>query len=141
MPNTAAESRVHVAVGVIRDARGRILITKRAAHLHQGGLWEFPGGKCEPGERVEDALIRELQEELAITPTLFRPLIEIRHDYVDKRVLLDVWWVLAFDGEPQAKEQQPMRWVSIAELSTLPFPEANQAIIDAVLAEQSVVES
>ena len=84
---------IDVAAGLIfRD--GKLLITQRHADAHLGGLWEFPGGKVEADEAVAEALCRELQEELAITPLQTAPLIEVRHDYPDKSVLLDVWWVL-----------------------------------------------
>lgn len=126
------KKRVHVAVGVISDGADRILIARRADHLHQGGLWEFPGGKVEPSETVEEALHRELLEELAIEVTAQQPLLTIAHDYTDKSVLLDVWWVSEFLGEPQAREGQPLRWVSVALLHEFNFPAANQPIIAAV---------
>ena len=134
MPNTAVKL-VHVAVGVICDADQRILIARRADHLHQGGLWEFPGGKVETGETVQEALVRELQEELAIAvaPEGCQPLTEIHHDYGDKAVLLDVWWVRQFSGEPQGAEGQPLQWVAPHTLNDYPFPAANRAIIDAIL--------
>src|SRR5579872_2671749 len=84
--SNSAPKRVHVAVGVISDGADRILISKRAEHLHQGGLWEFPGGKVEANETVQDALRRELFEELAIEITAQQPLITIAHDYSDKSV-------------------------------------------------------
>ena len=126
------KKRVHVAVGVISDGADRILIARRAEHLHQGGLWEFPGGKVEINETVEQALRRELFEELAIEVTAQQPLLTIAHDYSDKAVLLDVWWVSEFCGEPQAREGQPLRWVDVAVLHELEFPAANQPIIVAV---------
>ena len=134
MPSTAVKL-VHVAVGVICDADQRILIARRADHLHQGGLWEFPGGKVETGETVQEALVRELQEELAIAvaPEGCQPLTEIHHDYGDKAVLLDVWWVRQFSGEPQGAEGQPLQWVAPHTLNDYPFPAANRAIIDAIL--------
>ncbi len=126
------KKRVHVAVGVICDGADRILISRRAEHLHQGGLWEFPGGKVEASETVEQALFRELYEELAIKVTAQQSLLTIEHDYPDKAVLLDVWWVSAFTGEPQSREGQPLRWVDIAALHEFEFPAANQAIITEV---------
>lgn len=123
--------RVHVAAAVIRGLDGRILIAQRASAQHQGGLWEFPGGKVEDGETVQTALARELQEELGITPTAARPLIKIRHDYPDKQVLLDVWEVSAFTGQPHGAEGQPLAWVSQRELADYEFPAANQPIIAA----------
>lgn len=132
MPNIAPDKRVHVAVGVISDGADKILVSRRAEHLHQGGLWEFPGGKVELGETVAAALRRELAEELAIQITAFGPLLTIAHDYNDKAVLLDVWWIDAFEGEPSGREGQPLRWVEISELRSLEFPAANLPIIVAI---------
>ncbi|HET8700475.1 MAG TPA: NUDIX domain-containing protein, partial [Nitrococcus sp.] len=84
---------VHVAVGVITDAAGRVLICRRDVQRHQGGLWEFPGGKVEPGEDVRTALGRELAEEVGICPEQARPLIRVPYRYPDQEVLLDVWRV------------------------------------------------
>ncbi|MEQ7920792.1 Nudix family hydrolase [Xanthomonas sp. WHRI 1810A] len=123
--------RVHVAAAVIRGADGKILIARRADTQHQGGLWEFPGGKVEPGEAVESALARELLEELGIVVTAARPLIKVSHDYPDKQVLLDVWEVSAFTGEPHGAEGQPLAWVSSRELIEYDFPAANQPIVAA----------
>lgn len=132
MPNTVPKKRVHVAVGVISDGANNILVSRRAEHLHQGGLWEFPGGKVESGEAVREALQRELSEELAIQVISCEPLLTIAHDYNDKAVLLDVWWVDAFQGEPHGREGQPLRWVDVTELKLLAFPAANVPIIAAV---------
>ncbi len=123
--------RVHVAAAVILAEDGRILIAKRPDDKHQGGLWEFPGGKVEEGEDVRVALARELEEELAIQPTAARPLIQVRHDYPDKQVLLDVWEVSAFSGEPHGAEGQPLAWVTQRELLDYEFPAANQPIVAA----------
>lgn len=123
--------RIHVAAAVIRGADGRILIAKRADEQHQGGLWEFPGGKVEFDESVPAALNRELQEELGICPTAARPLIQVRHDYPDKQVLLDVWEVSVFTGEPHGAEGQPLAWVTPRELEDYEFPAANQPIVAA----------
>lgn len=123
---------LHVVAAAIRNAAGEYLLTRRADHQHQGGLWEFPGGKVEPGEAREAALARELQEELGIAPLRARPLIGIPHAYADKRVFLDVWLVESFEGEPHPHEGQPMRWVPGAELSQLAFPAANRPILTAL---------
>ena len=124
-------SRVHVAAAVIRGADGRVLIAQRPLDRHQGGLWEFPGGKVEAGETVRDALSRELEEELGIAVIEARPLIQIRHDYPDKQVLLDVWEVGAFTGEPHGAEGQPLAWVLPRRLSEYEFPAANRPILAA----------
>ena len=100
--------RLHVAVGVILDPAGNILISRRAQDSHQGGLWEFPGGKVEVGESLEAALARELREELGIHIGRTTPLLEVRHDYSDKSVLLDVHVVWEFSGEPRGLENQPL---------------------------------
>lgn len=126
------KKRVHVAVGVISDGADRILISRRADHLHQGGLWEFPGGKVEASETVEQALHRELLEELAIEITAQQPLLTIEHDYPDKAVFLDVWWISEFAGEPHGREGQPLRWVNIESLHEFEFPAANQPILEAI---------
>jgi len=126
------KKRVHVAVGVIQRPDTAILVAKRPEHAHQGGLWEFPGGKVEPGESVLDALQRELAEELGIQVTATRPLIQIAHDYVDKSVLLDVWTVVEFQGEPVGREGQPLRWSLPAAFDPADFPAANRPIIQAV---------
>jgi len=121
---------IHVAVGVIRGPDGRILISRRAAGAHQGGLWEFPGGKVEADETVTAALARELREELAIEPASTpTPLCQVQHDYGDKQVLLDVWTVNRFTGDPQAMEGQPLRWLRADELVAAEFPIANRPII------------
>ena len=129
MTGTVAQRIVHVAVGVIVDDAGQVLIALRPEGVHQGGLWEFPGGKCEPGERVEDALRRELHEELGITVLRQQPLCLIRHHYGDKEVLLDVHRVDRFAGTPVGREGQPIRWVSVDSLESTQFPAANRPII------------
>ncbi|WP_444896376.1 8-oxo-dGTP diphosphatase MutT [Microbulbifer sp. EKSA008] len=123
---------VHVAVGVVTRGDGKILIARRPDHLHMGGRWEFPGGKVEAGESVQEALYRELLEEVAIEVQELQPLVEIRHDYPEKTVLLDTWQVTQFTGEALGLEQQEIKWVSAGELDNFQFPDANQAIIEAV---------
>jgi 8-oxo-dGTP diphosphatase len=103
---------LHVVAAVVRDSSNRILIAKRAPDVHMGGLWEFPGGKAENSETREQALVRELQEELGLTATSYRPLIRIPHHYPGKSVLLDVWEVTGWLGEPHGREGQPIRWVN-----------------------------
>jgi 8-oxo-dGTP diphosphatase len=131
---TVSSHLVHVAVGVILSPENKILIALRHPNSHQGGLWEFPGGKVEVGESVERALARELDEELGIELGEVRPLMTIKHDYPDKSVCLDVWWVERFSGEPEGREGQLIRWVSIADLMNYAFPPANAAIVEAIQA-------
>jgi 8-oxo-dGTP diphosphatase len=124
-------SELHVAVGVVRNDRGEILIARRLARVHQGDLWEFPGGKLEPGETAKDALHREIHEELNLKVIDASPLIRIRHAYPERRVLLDVWRVDRFDGTPMGMQGQPIRWVSPDELPRFTFPAANRPIVTA----------
>ena len=129
----APVAEIHVAVGVIR--RGdRVLIARRPDHVHQGGLLEFPGGKVETGETVQQALVREILEEtgLTVSQSDLTPLIGIRHDYGDKRVFLDVWEAFSRSGEPEGKEGQAIEWLSPSDLVDEDFPKANRPIIRAV---------
>ena len=123
---------VRVAVGVVQDAAGRVLIARRPDHVHQGGLWEFPGGKVDEGETLTHALTRELEEELAIRVREAESLIDIRHHYPDKSVWLQVCRVTCFEGEPQGNEGQPVRWVSPEALLDYDFPAANRPIVNAI---------
>ena len=124
---------IQVAAAIILS-EGKVFLAKRAEHLHQGGLWEFPGGKCEAGESPEQALIRELQEEIAITPknpVLFE---SVTHDYGDKKVSLSFFLVELFDGVAQGNEGQKVAWFNLSELAELDFPEANKQVVNKLLA-------
>jgi 8-oxo-dGTP diphosphatase len=123
---------IHVAVAAILDSQGRVLVSRRHDHVHQGGLWEFPGGKLEPGEAVLTGLARELREELAIRLLRSQPLIKITHHYPDRSVLLDVHRVLEFAGEPRGVEGQPLRWQAPAAMQARDFPAADRPIITAL---------
>ncbi len=125
---------IHVAVGVILDSDGKVLLSRRHDTAHQGGLWEFPGGKVEQGESLAQALYRELEEELGILidQGSMEPLIQVRHDYGDKRVFLDTWVVRRFAGKPHGREGQPLDWVARADLAGREFPAANVPIVDAI---------
>jgi len=122
---------LQVAVGVVKNPEGKILISLRHANLHQGGLWEFPGGKIEASETAEQALARELKEELNITVTAATPLITVSHQYPDRFVQLNVFLVEQFSGEAKSLEGQSFKWVTPAELEHHAFPAANRPIITA----------
>lgn len=134
MPSTEPKvvNIVHVAVGVLVDSGGRVLITRRHEDQHQGGLWEFPGGKVESGETVTAALTRELREELAVSVTAHEPLLQVHHDYGDRQVLLDVYRITEWDAEPVGMEGQPLAWVLPSALVGFAFPEANRPIAAAL---------
>ena len=123
---------LQVAVGVVTNARGEVLIAYRPESVHQSNRWEFPGGKLEWGETAEGALIRELKEELGLTVKGARPLIAINHQYSDLRVKLWVWTVDEFVGSVCSNEGQVIRWVPVEALKHYSFPAANNAIINAV---------
>ncbi len=128
-------SRLHVAVGIVTDARGRVLVDQRPTGSLCSGQWEFPGGKIEAGEAPYQTLCRELHEELGIGVLNAEPLIVVPYDYDDRQVLLDVWRVLEYRGTPRGREQQPIRWVRLEQIAELDFLPANQPILNA-LAEQ-----
>lgn len=123
---------IHVAVAVIEDAQGQVLLSRRPEQAHQGGLWEFPGGKVEPGESVSHALLREIREELGLEVRQHRPLISVTHHYPDKSVQLDVHQVKEFSGEPLGLEGQPLAWVPKEQLTSYPMPAADRPIVTAI---------
>lgn len=128
------DERLHIAVGVIfNSARDKVLISRRQEHVHQGGLWEFPGGKCQSGEDIRNALLRELQEELGLYVDRAQPFLQVEHDYQKHRVKLDVWCVYQWHGNLSGKEGQLIEWVDISLLNERQFPEANSIIIESLL--------
>ncbi len=124
-------SPLQVAVGVVKNSLGEVLISLRHDKLHQGGLWEFPGGKVEAEETVGQALARELKEELDITVQAAMPLITINHQYPDLAVQLCVFTVESYSGAVKSCEGQPFLWVNPDDLVNYAFPVANRPIIAA----------
>jgi len=104
---------VHVAVAIIINKNNQVLISLRNKKSHQGGLWEFPGGKLEKNETVFDALKREIKEELNVIINYAFPFKQIKFHYTNKSVLLDVWKVESFSGEPVGAEGQKIKWKNI----------------------------
>ena len=133
-PSSAAHGlpAIHVAAAVLIDRRGRILIAQRPAGKHLAGSWEFPGGKIEPGETRTAALARELKEELGVTIERPRPLLRLRHAYPYGEVLLDVWVVRRYRGEPRGLDGQALQWCSRRELPDVELLPADQPIVDAL---------
>jgi 8-oxo-dGTP diphosphatase len=123
-----------VAVALI-DADGRVLIAQRPADKQMGGLWEFPGGKMEPGERPEETLIRELQEELGIevkAPCL-APLTFASYPYDTFHLLMPLYVCRRWEGFVQAREHQALKWVRARELKDYPMPPADEPLIPALV--------
>ncbi len=118
------------AVALI-DADGRVLMAKRPAGKTLAGLWEFPGGKVEPGETPEDALIRELKEELGINVehSCLAPLTFASHTYSDFHLLMPLYVCRRWKGIPQALEGQELQWVRAKDLRSLPMPPADLPLI------------
>lgn len=124
---------VHVAVGVIFNHKQEVLVALRSQHRHQGNLWEFPGGKLEGNETTEQALRRELWEEVGIQVLVAQPLMTTHHQYDDKTVYLDVWEVSQFAGQAYGREGQPIQWLLPEQLLQLAVPAANRAVVEAVI--------
>lgn len=121
---------IRVAVAVIVDAEQRILITQRPHHVPHGGCWEFPGGKLEINEHAEQALSREIREEVGLEVLKYQFLGEVNHQYADKSVQLLIFLVTQFSGAPACVEGQlAMKWIKQEELNPDDFPEANREVI------------
>jgi len=121
------------AAAIVSEDTTQVLIARRPSNVDQGGLWEFPGGKLAPYETGFEALKRELHEELGVEIQRAQPLIRVNHEYPDKHILLDVWQVHAFAGEPFGREGQAVRWVDKNDLFNYPFPAATLPILRAVI--------
>jgi A/G-specific adenine glycosylase len=125
-----------IGVAVIVNPQGQILIDRRLEEGLLGGLWEFPGGKIEPEETVQDCIKREIKEELGIEIKVGRYLLSLDHAYTHFRVTLHVYECRHISGEPQAIECQEVRWVTLDEIDNYPFPKANSKIIAALRERQ-----
>ncbi|QNN45682.1 8-oxo-dGTP diphosphatase MutT [Thermomonas brevis] len=126
---------VHVVAGVIRDARGRILLARRTEGRDLAGLWEFPGGKIEPGETAEHALARELREELGIEANVGGLLIDVQMPYPDKQLRLDVYEIRSYAGTPSGMEGQALAWAPPHKLADYPMPPADAPAVALLMRE------
>jgi 8-oxo-dGTP diphosphatase len=122
-----------VSVGIVFNPQGKILVALRPLDKIQGGLWEFPGGKIEENETAEEALIRELGEEVGITPTALQFLLHCEHHYKTHHVYLEVFEIHAFEGIAHGKEGQMIDWIAPQQLRNLPLLSANHPIVEAIL--------
>ena len=123
---------IEVAAGILTDAQGRVLLMQRLPGKHLAGLWEFPGGKVEPGETLAQALVRELDEELGVEVRGSTPLISIPWHYPEKSVRLHALRVTAWNGEPRAREGHPLRWVGLRDMEAAEMPAADAPILAAL---------
>ncbi|KPF78494.1 NTP pyrophosphohydrolase [alpha proteobacterium AAP81b] len=125
-----------VAAAILTDPAERVLMAQRPPGKSLAGLWEFPGGKVEPGEAPEAALVRELGEELGITVAAadLAPFTFASHAYPDFHLLMPCWRIAYWQGEPHGREGQALRWVAIDALATLPMPPADLPIVTALKA-------
>ncbi|OGO94422.1 MAG: hypothetical protein A3F10_02765 [Coxiella sp. RIFCSPHIGHO2_12_FULL_42_15] len=130
-----------VVCGVIGNEAGQVLVALRDFESDQGGLWEFPGGKLEFSEVLEDGLCRELYEELDIDILEADPWMQVNYEYPLYHVTLHVWRVVRYEGEPKGQEGQIIQWVDRNGLKKLKFPPANGAIVDALLQEELKISS
>ncbi len=125
---------VKVVAGIIYRTRSdntqQVLIAKRPLNKHQGGFWEFPGGKVDFGESRENALIRECGEELDIKVSNLKYFDKIDFNYIDKNVSITFYQVFNFSGTAKGNEGQKINWVNIADLDVKKFPEANRVIVE-----------
>lgn len=129
---------IEVAAGVIwRHAR--FLAALRPEGKPRAGFWEFPGGKREPGESIEQTLIRELREELGIVCGRILPWRSLRHDYPDQSVTLHFLHVLDFEGEPEPRDGQELRWITPEEAPSLNFLPADKALVAEIRPPSSLV--
>lgn len=120
--------RAIVVSAAVIEKDDAFLLTRRAEAAHLGGLWEFPGGKVEHGESVEDSLVREIREELGCDVTVERPLLITHHTYTDLHVELH-FFAVSLGGEPAPQLGQEMRWVPRQQLATLELPEADADLV------------
>ncbi|MEO6799908.1 MAG: NUDIX domain-containing protein [Rhodanobacter sp.] len=133
MPASPASPAImHVMAGVLLDATGRVLLAQRPVGKHLAGLWEFPGGKLEPGESPLAALARELHEELGIELLGAQPFIRVPWRYDDRDLLLDAWRVTSWHGEPRSVEGQPLNWLAPATIEPVALAPADRVILTAL---------
>jgi mutator mutT protein len=133
MPRQTKLKRFEVAVLVLLNHQNRVLLTQRRSDVHLADYWEFPGGKLEPGETPEQALHREIHEELAYQPDQAKPWQTIDYAYPDFSVRLYIFKEHAEHPQVHSNEQQTMQWCAIEDLIKQQLPPANQAIVDALL--------
>lgn len=127
-----AKVRLQVAAGILIDNGGRILLTERIGDASFAGLWEFPGGKLHSGETAEQALFRELHEELAINVRAARPFMSLSHDYEDRSVDLEFFLIDDWAGEPLSCDGQALQWLSLNDIEPAMLLPADAPVLNAL---------
>jgi 8-oxo-dGTP diphosphatase len=120
---------INISIAIVQNLDGKFLIALRPSESHQGGKWEFPGGKVESSESFEQTMLREVYEEVGLTATEYQLFEELFFDYGDKQLNMSFYLVTKFTGQAFSKEGQPVKWVTRDELNKYDFPEANKGVI------------
>ncbi len=130
----SSKEYIHVVAAVIWHPfkESTFLISLRKKGTHLADLWELPGGKLEVDESPAQGLRRELNEELNITMINFTPLMQVKHQYDDRNILLDVWSVTSYKGLVHGRENQQIRWININDISSYEFPEADIPVLKSI---------
>lgn len=127
----------HIAVGIIERKDGKVLIALRPENVMLGGLWEFPGGKQEDGETIQQTVERELKEELDVEVHAYKEFMKLKHVYSHFSITLHAFNCKLISGNPKPKSSQEIRWVDIFELEEYPFPKANKQLTEKLISEFS----
>lgn len=124
--------RLKISIAVVQNKQNEILVSLRRNELHQGGKWEFPGGKVDIDESSEQAMLRELSEEVGLVATEYKHFKYVEYNYPDKKLSLDFYHVTQFTGIANSTVNQAVKWVDIDELQGFDFPDANKEVIEAL---------
>lgn len=119
-----------IAVGLVVNESGKLLISLRPEDAMLGGLWEFPGGKNEPGESLEETVIRELREELGVEAKISEKYMQLKHAYSHFKITLHAYWCFIVSGEPEPNWGTELKWVGLDQLEEYPFPKANKTLVE-----------
>ncbi len=125
---------IHVVAAALVDGDGRVLLAQRPEGKALAGMWEFPGGKLEPGESPEAALVRELDEELGISATSLEPFTFCSFAYPDFHLVMLLYWCRAWGGVPHGRDGQALRWERPGAMAALPMPPADVPLVEALIA-------
>lgn len=119
-----------IGVGIIEAEDGKLLIALRPEDAMLGGLWEFPGGKQEKGETIQQTVERELLEELGVEVHAYKEFMTLKHTYSHFSITMHAWFCKLISGTPEPRSSQEIRWVERSELEEYPFPKANKVLTE-----------